>query len=123
MKIPLQITFHQVDPSAALEARIRELAARLERYSDHITRCHVTVQAPHRHHQQGNLFDIHLDITVPGREIAIRRAHPADPSHEDPYVALRDAFRAARRKLQDYERERFGVPKARAGQARGRLQE
>lgn len=108
MQLPLQITFRHMEPSPALEARIRELAARLERFSSHITRCHVIVEpAPHRQHQ-GGLYEFHLDITVPEEEIAIRRARPADHSHEDPYVALRDAFHAAQRRLEDYERVRRG---------------
>jgi ribosomal subunit interface protein len=106
MRIPLQVTFRNMDPSPALEARVRELAMRLEKFSGQIMRCHVIVEAPHRHQQQGNLFEIHIDITVPDKEIAIRQAPPANHAHEDPYVALRDAFRAARRKLQDYERRR-----------------
>ena len=63
------------------------------------------VAAPHRYQHQGALYEIRVDITAGGKEIAIRRTHPADHAHEDPYVALRDAFKAARRKLQDYERE------------------
>ncbi len=123
MKLPLQVTFRQVDPSPALESRIRELAARLERYSDQIMGCHVTVMAPHRHSHQGALYDVRIDITVPDREIAIHRANPRDPSHEDPYVALRDAFRAARRRLQDYERRRYRRPKQRAELPHGRISE
>lgn len=106
MQIPLSVTFRRMKPSDALEQRIRELAQRLEKFSDQIVRCHVIVNAPHRHHVQGNLFQVGLDITVPGKEITIRRGASPDAACEDPYVALRDAFRAARRKLEDYERER-----------------
>src|SRR5690348_6684812 len=95
-----------MDPSPALEARIRRLAARLEKFSAQIVRCHVIVEPAPHHQQQGGLHEFHIDITLPDAEIAIRRAHPADPGHEDPYVALRDTFRAARRKLEDYERRR-----------------
>jgi ribosomal subunit interface protein len=109
-----------MSPSPALESRIRELAMRLERFSQHITRCHVIVTVAH-HKEQGELYDFHIDITVPGEEIAIRRASPADHSHEDPYVALRDAFRAARRKLEDYERKRRGDVKTHTSQAHGRV--
>jgi cold shock CspA family protein/ribosome-associated translation inhibitor RaiA len=110
-----------MEPSPALETRIRQLAARLERFSAHIMRCHVTVEAPHQHHHQGNLFDVKIDITTPGSTIAIQRAHPRDHAHEDPYVALRDAFRAARRKLQDYERERRQDIKVLTGLPHGRI--
>jgi len=106
MRLPLQITFRQVESSPALEARIRELASRLERFSEHVMRCHVIVEPRPHHQHQGCPYDFHIDITLPDAEIAIRRASPRDPAHEDPYVALRDAFRAARRRLEDYERRR-----------------
>jgi ribosome-associated translation inhibitor RaiA len=116
MQLPLQITFRQMEPSPAIEARIRELAARLEKFSTHIMRCHVVVEPPAGHHSQGAPFEFHIDITLPEREVSIRRARPFDPAHEDPFVALRDAFRAARRRLQDYERRRRGGAKSHAGQ-------
>jgi len=114
MQLPLQVTFRHMEPSPALEARIRELASKLDGISHRITRCQVTVEAPHRHQQQGRLFEVRIDITLPGKEIAIRRTHAADPAHEDAYVALRDAFRTARRRILDYERKRFEPAKARA---------
>jgi ribosomal subunit interface protein len=121
MQLPLQITFRHMDPSPALEARIRKLTARLEKFSAQITRLHVIVEPAAHHQHQGHLHDFHLDITLPDAEIAIRRAHPADQTHEDPYVALRDAFRAARRKLEDYERKRRHDVKTHSGQAHGRI--
>ena len=121
MIIPLQITFRHMDPSAALEGRIRELAARLERFSEHIMRCRVIVEPLPHHSHQGGLHEIHIDITLPDEEIAIRHAHPADHAHEDPYVALRDAFRAARRRLEDYERRHRLDVKTHVAPAEGRI--
>ncbi len=121
MKLPLQVTFRNMEPSPALEARVRQLAARLDRFSAHIMHCHIVVEEPHRHHHQGGLFDVKIDITVPGAQIAIQRSHPATHAHEDPYVALRDAFRAARRKLEDYEREHRGDVKVHTGLPHGRI--
>ena len=115
MKVPLQITFRQLAPSPALARRIRGLAGRLGRFSRHIMRCHVIVTPPPRHRRQGALFAFHIDITLPDRGIAIGRARPADHAHEDPYVALRDAFSAARRRLENYERTRRGDVKRHAG--------
>lgn len=123
MIIPLQITFRHMDPSPALEARIRELASRFDRFSAHIMRCHVIVEPPAHHKHQGLLYDFRIDIKLPDGEIAIRHAHPADHAHEDPYVALRDAFRAARRRLEDYERKRRGDVKTHAEPAHGRVRE
>src|SRR5579864_2393757 len=121
MTFPLQITFRHVAPSPGLEARIRELAARFDRFSEHVIRCHVIIEPLPHHQHQGALYDIRIDIRLPGEEIAIRHAHPADHAHEDPYVALRDAFRAARRKLEDYERKRRGDVKSHAEPALGRI--
>jgi len=104
MMLPLQITFRQMESSPALEARIRELASRLDKFSQHIMRCHVIVEPVSHHQHQGALYNFHISIAVPDEEIAIDHAHPRDHAHEDIYVALRDAFRAARRKLEDYER-------------------
>jgi len=123
MKIPLEIVFRGIEPSPAVESRIRELAARLETFSSHIIHCHVAVEAPHRHQQQGRLFDVALRITVPGDEIVIQRADSADHAHEDVFVALRDAFKAARRRLQDYERRRRRQLKFHAGPLQGRISE
>ena len=123
MRLPLQITFRHMAPSPALETRIRELAERLEKFSDQIALCHVVVEGPHGHMHQGERFVVTMDITVPGKEITVRRARPNDPSHEDAYVALRDVFRAARRRLQDYERRRRRDVKTHTEMAQGRISE
>jgi cold shock CspA family protein len=121
MILPLQITFRHMEPSAALEARIRKLAARCERFSGHIVGCRVVIEPLSHHARQGALYDIRMDITLPDEEIAIRHAHPADHAHEDPYVTLRDAFRAVRRRLEDYERRRRHDVKTHAEVAQGQI--
>jgi ribosome-associated translation inhibitor RaiA len=110
--LPLQITFRHMDPSPALADRIRTLVSRLEKFDARITYCHVIVAPPPRHKRHGALYDFHIDIALPDQVIAVRRAHSGAPTHEDPYVALRDAFRAARRKLEDYRRTRRGEIKS-----------
>lgn len=120
MQLPLQVTFRQMDASPALERRVRELAMRLEKFSEQIMRCHVIVEAPH-HQQQGGLFQVRMDITVPDSEIAVGRSHSLHHSHEDVYVALRDVFRAARRKLENYERARRATHRGRVSPPHGRV--
>ena len=113
MQIPLQVVFHNMEPSAAVEANIRERAQKLERFSDKITSFRVTVEAPHRHHHKGNIYHIALDIVVPDAEIVVSRNPHENHAHEDAYVAVRDAFNSARRKLEDYEARRRGKVKSR----------
>jgi ribosomal subunit interface protein len=99
MKTPLQITFRDFERSDALETHIREKAEKLETYFEPIMSCRVVVEMPHQHKNQGKLFNVRIDIGVPGSEIVVNRH-----KHEDVYVALRDAFDAARRQLEDYGR-------------------
>lgn len=108
MQVPLQITFRHMAPSPALEARIRERAEELEQFFDRITSCRVVVEPGQRRHQQGNLYEVHIDLTVPGREIAVGRDSGANHAHEDAHVAVRDAFDSARRLLEDHARRSRG---------------
>ena len=112
MQRPLEIRFRQMEPSPAIEARIREKAAALERFSDRITGCRVTVEQEHRHHRQGNLFRVRIEIDAPGKELAVTHAGPRDHAHEDVQVAIRDAFNAAVRQLEDHVRKRGRKVKA-----------
>jgi len=107
MQNALQITFRDMPPSEALETRIREKAAKLEQFHPRITSCRVTVEEAHRHHSQGRHFGVRVAIRVPGNEEIVSNMH----HHEDPYVALRDAFGAVRRRLEESVRETRGQVK------------
>jgi ribosomal subunit interface protein len=100
-------------PSEAIEAHIIEKSDVLERFCDTITSCRVIVEAPHRRHRTGKLYHVRVDITVPGEELVVKREPALHAAHEDIYVAIRDAFDAARRELQNYTRRRRGQVKAR----------
>lgn len=111
MTVPLQITFKDMDPSPALEARIRKHAERLEHFEGDILRCHITVEAPHRHHHQGKLYRTRVEIFVPRATIVVNEENPQNHAHEDAYVAARDAFDAAVRRLEDHVRKLSGKTK------------
>ncbi len=106
MQRPVQITFHDVDRSEALETHIREKVSKLEEFYPQMVGCHVAVEMPHKHHNQGKLFNVRVEAQVPGGQVVVNR----DLS-EDVYVALRDAFDAARRQLEDYGRKQRGDTK------------
>ena len=114
MQLPLQITFRNLDASEAVEAKIRARAEELDHYFDRITGCRVAVEAVNRRNLKGKLYKIRVDLTVPGAEIVVNNAPSEDHSHEDIYVAVRDAFDAARRRLEDYVRRRRGETKTHA---------
>lgn len=101
MNSPVQITLRGMTRSEALELRVRRAVGKLGRLYSGIVACRVLVEAPHRNQRQGRQFVVHLDLKMPGDEIVINRDH-----REDVYVALRDAFDAARRQLADYVQRR-----------------
>jgi len=107
MKHALQVTFCDMPKSEAVEADIRSHASKLDNFCDHIISCRVTVQVPAKHKRQGKLYSVNIDVKVPGDEVCSTRHH----EHEDVYVAIRDAFDAVKRRLEDYVRKQRGQTK------------
>lgn len=116
MKIPLQVTFRNMPLSEAIEAKIHEKAAKLDKYFSRIMSCRVVVEESQRRQHQGKLFSVHIDITVPGKEMAVTREE-----NEDPYVAVRDAFNSAGRRLEEHARQRRGEVKTHETPPIGRI--
>lgn len=116
MQTQLQITVRDMPHSEALETYIREKVKKMDGFFDSLVSCRVVVEVPHRHRQQGNQFNVRIDMGVPGNEIVVNR-----DAHEDPYVALRDAFDAAKRQLEDYVRRLRRETKTHAPEHVGRV--
>lgn len=108
MQIPLQVTFRNLEHSEFIEAAVREKTDKLEQFADKITSCRVIIEAPHKHHHKGVIYRVKVDMTLPGKEIVVNHHSDKHHEHEDVYVAIRDAFNAARRQLEDYVRQRRG---------------
>src|SRR5262249_32646621 len=113
-QVPVQIAFHGVDTSEALETRIREKVEKLERYFDRITGCRVVVERNHRSHSNMKVSDqpyhVSILLDVPGGELVVKRdpkAPEALKGHEDVNVAVRDAFAAMERQLKEYVSRRW----------------
>jgi ribosomal subunit interface protein len=112
---PLQITARDLSLSEAAENDIRAKAENLDTYYDGIVNCRVVVEGPGRHHRQGP-YTVRIDLTVPGSELVVDRQSDADL-----YVAIRDAFDAARRRLEDHARRQRGDVKVREAAAYARV--
>ncbi len=121
--IPLQIAFEGgLEESPAIRARIDKEAAKLDRFASNILGCHVAVIGRSGRRRHGDLFAVRLRITRAGHgDVVIDRNPDEDHAHEDIYVAIRDAFNAARRRLQDRERRLGGQVKLHEAQAQGRV--
>jgi cold shock CspA family protein len=104
MNLPLQISFHNMEPADWIERLVREHSASLERFCNHIISCRVVIDRPHVHHRNGNFYEVRIDLKVPGEEIVARREPPVHEEYKDIRVAIRDAFNRAARQLEDYVR-------------------
>jgi ribosome-associated translation inhibitor RaiA len=73
--------------SAVLDEKILELSNKLQELHPRITSIHVVVDEINRNQEQGNLFEVRVDVKAPHAEIVANHQQ-----HEDPYVAMHDAF-------------------------------
>jgi ribosome-associated translation inhibitor RaiA len=136
---PIQITYRNMRPSAAVSARVRAEAAKLKRYYNRLIDCRVLIEVPHRHHHWGDHYHLRVEVGVPGNDIVVRhepsdrgpladlgtgraakRQETAAP-HKDIYVVIRDAFDIVRRRLEDHARRRRGDVKRHAPAGVSRL--
>jgi ribosomal subunit interface protein len=117
MQIPVEITLRDIPHSDAVETRIREKIDKLDRFHERVMSCRVTVESPQQKKHQGKLYSVHIDMKVPGGgELVVNRMQ-----NEDIYVAIRDAFNAAGRQLEDHVRVQRGDVKTHAVPHIGRV--
>ena len=109
MQTDPQITFRGIDASPALTDLIRDKIAVLERSFDRITSCRVTVEKRDKHGRKGHLYDVAVELEVPGSAIIVNKKPGDLNAHEDVKVAIRDSFKAARRQLDDHARKVGGI--------------
>jgi cold shock CspA family protein/ribosome-associated translation inhibitor RaiA len=139
MILPVQVSFRNMPHSDAIEAMVREEAAHLDTYYNHIMGCRVMIEVPHRHREGGEHHHVRIYLTVPGGEIVVKREptlhsrqqdvkeedrtkdREIERSHKHLQVAIREAFDTARRKLQDYARRQRADVKAHEDKPRGRI--
>lgn len=107
----VQITFRNLDASPAAEDMVRKRAAELAQFSDRLAGCRVVIAAAHRHQGRARTYQVSIDLMVPGGPVVINGEHGNDHTHDDVVIAIRDAFDAARRRLQDHFRRLDGKNK------------
>lgn len=113
MQVPIEITFRHIGMTEALDRTVRELAAKLERYCDHIQSCRVAVERPNAHPTSGSGYRVRIDLMVPpGHEVVIRREADEGLVTDDLYKVLHDAFHAAERKLKKLNSKQRGLRKS-----------
>lgn len=114
MQITPQITLQDIPQSAAIESHIEKKIEKLDHLYDRIMTCRVILKLAQKSQHQGKMYNVHIDIIVPGEELVVNRI-----KNEDVYVAIRDSFAAAKRKLQDYSKRQRGQVKTHEMPRRG----
>ncbi len=116
MQTQAEIQFQGLAATPAIRDAIDKHVAELEQRWGRITACRVAVKAPGQHHRKGGLYEVHVRLALPdGREVNVERTPPADERHADLTFAIDDAFKHARRQLQDQVRRTQGHVKHREG--------
>ncbi len=112
MQTPPQIEFQNLSPTQAVRDAIAKHVEGLEQRWGRMTACRVVVKGPSERHHSGGLYDIHIRLALPdGREVNVERAAPEDERRADLDFAINNAFKRARRQLQDQVRRMQGQVK------------
>ena len=120
MQTPVELEFQDMVASPAVEQQVVDLVKKLETRYGRITAGRVVIKGPGNRHQTGGQYDINIRLALPdGREVNIGRTPKADERHSDLAFALNDAFKRARRRLQDNARLMEGRVKSHEGQPIG----
>jgi ribosome-associated translation inhibitor RaiA len=109
METPVHIDFQGMEPKEKLHAAIARHVAELEKRFGRITACRVVLKGPGQHHRTGGLFEVHIRLALPDeKEANVGHKPDSDERHADVNFAISDAFKRARRGLQDQVRRLQG---------------
>jgi ribosome-associated translation inhibitor RaiA len=110
MKLPVQVVIRDVDNAALVEADLRRLAGRLDRFAPDLMSCRIAVESAGKRSRQGQPITVAIDLRLKGDEI-FAGEHHADA---DVSLAMHRAFEAVTRRLEDHIRIRRGHVKQHA---------
>ena len=116
MAIPLEITVLDIEKTAPIEERIQKKVEKMEQFFDRIECCKVVIEEPQKHKHQGKLYNVRLEVNVPGKQLIVNK-HP----NEDLYVAIRDSFQAMYRQLEGFSQKIRGETKSHFDLKRGSI--
>ena len=119
MHTSVEIHFHGIEKSEAVEERVREKVSKLEKHFGRMTRCRVVLEAPHRNPQKPKVFQVKIELGMPHRRpVIVRHEREGSHAHEELPLAIRDAFNAAQRKVDGESRKISERPRLERGRRR-----
>jgi cold shock CspA family protein len=126
MQVPLEIAFHNLEPSAWIEDDIRTRVAKLEKVYERMVRCRVSVEALHKQHRTGNVYEVHIEMHLPnGRLVVSDEPHHARDQFAKPNLrtSLQEAFDAAYTQLKRFKEQQAGETKSHPAMFHGQVSE
>lgn len=95
---PCRITFHGFAASEPPRIEVRAWLSRLGALTAPMTGGEVAIEAIEQGRKERR-YRVRMELLMPGGPVLVGSDYPGNASHEDIYVAIRNAFRAARREL------------------------
>jgi cold shock CspA family protein/ribosome-associated translation inhibitor RaiA len=112
MKVPLEISYRNVEKTQAVEDLIRDKVDKLRETCRDMVSCRIAVERPQQHQRSGSPFRVRIDVSVPGRELVVKHEPGEGELHDDLPKILRGAFEVALRRLREFAERRRGEIKA-----------
>ncbi len=123
MEVPLELAFHGLDHSDWAETEIRKRVGRLARLHDRLTAVRVRVEPEGRQRHPGNVFAIHVEMSVPGSADLVVSQEHAKQRYREPTLrtVIRDTFDTAERRLLAAKQQIGGAGKPQGAEMRGQI--
>ncbi len=122
MQVPVEIAFRHCEPSEEIRSEIATQVRRLEKFSPRITSCHVVVAGPQTRHRHGDQFSVEIRVAMPEHsDVVVDKSHRDKPEREHAQVAIKEAFDAAIRQIEDVQRHMRGQIKEHVPEDHGRV--
>lgn len=102
-KIAPRLSFRNMDKPMGMEERVQEKVGQLERLHSNITDCRVMIERRNHRHWKGDLFQVCIDVSVPGATIVVNHTPPQDSAQEPLSATIHHAFDEMRRRLEEHE--------------------
>ncbi|MFK7865751.1 MAG: ribosome-associated translation inhibitor RaiA [Pseudohongiellaceae bacterium] len=106
----IQVVFHNIEQSEAIQEAVHKRIEKLERYCSQIIGGRVVLDSPHNNHHKGKVYSVGLEVHTPQLEVRVNQDQHDNHAHEDLYIAIRDAFNVAERQLKSVDKKHRATP-------------
>ena len=116
MQITPEVIFKDVDRSPWVEEYVAERCAHLEKFSQEITRCHVTISQEAASHRKGNRYGVMVEVRLPKHhDLAVKKQKQILDMQTQLPAVINEAFGALEKQLKKTVAMRRGEDQVRGG--------